>query len=85
MSALQVNSGTAKQKVRPKAINQSSVFEMLTLRLANFADGNEHQHSKDRKSYHHRATPSSAQRYRMAAAKAFALKRCPSVSKFEHC
>ena len=32
-------------------------FERLAHRLANFADGNEREHGKDGKSYHHRATP----------------------------
>jgi hypothetical protein len=57
-------------KDRPKAVS-IFVFELLTLRPANFADGNECQHGKDRKSYHHRATPNTAQHDCIAAAKAF--------------
>jgi hypothetical protein len=34
------------------------LFSTIGVRLANFADGNECQHGKDRKSYYHRATPS---------------------------
>jgi hypothetical protein len=48
-----------KQRIGEHRVKAFSifVFEFNAQRLANFGDGNERQHGKDRKSYHHRATP----------------------------
>jgi hypothetical protein len=49
------------------------------VRLANFADGNERQHGKDRKSYYHRATPRTCPSMHdcITAAKAFRAETVP--------
>jgi hypothetical protein len=53
------------------------LFSTMGVGLANFADGNERQHGKDRKSYYHRATPSIHSSYCMAAIKTFRAQTMP--------
>jgi hypothetical protein len=51
-------------------------FEVVALRLANFANGNKRQHGKDRKSYQHRDAPSTS-RDRKATTGAFGAQKVP--------
>ena len=55
------------------------LFSTIGVRLANFADGNERQHGKDRKSYYHRATPRTCPNMHdcITAAKAFRAETVP--------
>jgi hypothetical protein len=86
------NEVDASRRFTPALLSGSSegdfsifVFDLMALRPANFADRNERQHAKDRKSDHHRATPGYAPRpIVMPQRRLFALKRCPSNPKFEH-
>src|ERR1700690_1578764 len=46
----------SRKGVSPDDCFSVLAFDWLTHRLSNFADGNECEHRKDGKSYHHRAT-----------------------------
>jgi hypothetical protein len=57
------------------------VIDWLPFYFANFTDRNDRQHGKDRKSYHHRATPHSDWRDVMESTKVFRAQKIPIAIK----